>query len=45
MGQGLGSQIGLTIDSGQCKDKNNYYCIFKNLLGVDPRQGLGHGLG
>jgi len=41
MGQGLESQIGLTIDSSQCKEKNDYYRIFKTLLGGRPEARIG----
>ena len=37
-----GSRVGLTIDSGQHKDKNNYDHSFKTLLGVDLGPYSGH---
>ena len=32
------SRVGLSVDSGLYKDKNNYYHIFKPDLVVDPGQ-------
>jgi len=39
------SQAGLIVNSGQYKDKNDYYHSFKTRLGGRLRQGLGHGSG
>ena len=37
----LGSQVGLNIDSGQCKDESGYYYNFKTRLGGHPRARFG----
>jgi len=37
--------VGLIIETSQYKDKNGYYHSLKIYSKVEPRQGLGHGLG